>query len=429
MIKILDSNNNKKNFKRNFKKLILERREPDKKTYNIVNKIIKDVQKRADVAAVYYERKFQNNSIIVPSKKDINKAIKTLDRETKDVLRQAYKRIYKWHALQVKKDIYQKDELGNKFYYKNVPVNNVGVYCPNLPSSAIMNCVPSQLVGCKRVVLCSPRPNGKLNGAVLYAAKLCGVSEFISLSGASAIAAMALGTKKIKACDKVVGPGGEHTQIAKKILFLSNKIGIEKMYAGPSEILCWVDSSSSPDEIASSLVSQAEHGYKSQSIMICKDKKLIEKVKNCISKQLKDLPRKDIAKKSINKYGALIYASSDKQILRLIKFLAPEHLEIAIKSYRKQLKHITNVGSIAAGPYSCMSLGDYGPQQHSLPTSGSARYSGGLNVQEFTKQVSINVISKIGLEKLSKVGYVFTKKIENLMGHYRSIEMKNKRRK
>ena len=310
MIRVLDSN--KGNFERNFKKLILERRAPDKKTYNIVNKIIKDVQKRGDKALVYYEKKFQNNSIIIPSKKDINKAIKALDKETKDALRQAYKRIYKWHALQVKKDIYQKDELGNKFYYKNVPINNIGVYCPNLPSSAIMNCVPAQLARCKRIVLCSPRLNGKLNGAVLYAAKLCGVSEFISLSGAGAIAAMALGTKKIKACDKIVGPGGEITQIAKKILFLSNKIGVERFYGGPSEICCWVDSYSSPDEIASSLVSQAEHDTKSQSIMICKDKKLIEKVKKCIPKQLKDLPRKNIAKKSINKYGALIYANSDK---------------------------------------------------------------------------------------------------------------------
>ena len=135
MIKVLDSN--KRNFERNFKKLILERRAPDKKTYNIVNKIIKDVKKRGDKALVYYEKKFQNNSIIIPSKKDINKAIKALDKKTKYALRQAYKRIYKWHALQVKKDIYQKDELGNKFYYKNVPIN-VGVYCPNLPSSTIL---------------------------------------------------------------------------------------------------------------------------------------------------------------------------------------------------------------------------------------------------------------------------------------------------
>ncbi len=426
MIKVLYSN--KKDFKNKFKKLLLERREPDKKTYNIVNKIIKDVKKRGDQALVHYEKKFQNNSIIVPSKKDINKAIKILDRETKDALRQTYKRVHKWHALQVKKDIYQKDELGNKFYYKNVAINNVGIYCPNLPSSAIMNCVLAQLAGCRRIILCSPRTDGKLNGAVLYAAKLCGVTEFISLSGASAIAAMALGTKKIKACDKIFGPGSEITQTAKKILFLSNKIGVERFYGGPSEICCWVDSYSSPDEIASSLVSQAEHDAKSQSIMICKDKKLIEKVKKCIPKQLKDLPRKNIAKKSINKYGALIYANSDKKIIELINFIAPEHLEIPIKSYRKQLKHISNVGSIAAGPYSCMSLGDYGPQQHSLPTSGSAKYSGGLNVQEFTKQISINVISKKGLAKLSKVGYVFTKKIENLIGHYRSIKIKNKRR-
>jgi histidinol dehydrogenase len=421
MIKILDSKN--KNFYTILNKIIDKRKNINKSNLKSVERIINNVRKNKDKALVYYEKKFNNNSKIIPSKKEITKALKLLDPKIKRAIDDTYKRVKNWHSKQKLRDIYYKDELGNKFYYRNKAIESVACYVPsNLPSTIIMCAAPAIVAGVKRIVLCTPKINGKLNGAVYYAASILGIKEHYSLGGASAIMALAMGTPKVKAVNKIVGPGSSWVALSKKLVFLEGLCGIEAMNAGPSEILCWADSSTSPDIVASSMLAQSEHDKESLAMLLTKDKKLIKKVELSILRQIKDLPRKEIARKSLRANGALIYASSDKKIVSIINHLAPEHIEILSKNYKKYLKDII-AGSICIGPYSSMALSDYGPTQHTLPTIGSAKFSSGLGVKEFIKQISYNELSKKGVAKLGKSGYLLST-FENLIGHSRSIKIR-----
>ena len=411
-----------RNFYSELDKIISKRNKIDKETLKTVEKIINDVRKNKDKALVYYEKKFNNNSKIVPTKKEIDKAIKSLDPKVKKAIDQTYARVKEWHKKQMPSDIYFKDKLNNKFYYKNKAINSVACYVPgNLPSTLIMCATPAIIAGVKRIVLCTPRVNGKLNSAVYYAASILGIKESYNLGGASAIMALANGTPKVKSVNKIVGPGSNWVALAKKMVFLEGLCGIESANMGPSEIVCWADSSTSPDIVASSMIAQSEHDPGSLAILLSKDKKLIKKVKLSISNQLKDLPRKKIASKSLNDNAAIIYVKKDKDIIKITSYIGPEHIEILLKNYKKYLKHSIVAGSICIGPYSSMALSDYGPTQHSLPTHGSAKFSSGLGVKDFMTQTSYNQLSKKGVAKLGKSGYLLSK-FENLLGHSRSIK-------
>ena len=401
-MKILNSNN--KNFYSELDKIINKRKKVNKSNLKIVENIINNVQKNKDRALIAYERKFNNNSKIIPSNKEITQAIKLLDPKIKTAIDETYKRVKDWHSKQKPKDIYYKDKLNNKFYYKNRPIGSVACYVPgNLPSTLIMCATPAIVAGVKRIVLCTPKINEKLNSAVYYAASILGIKESYNLGGASAIMALAMGTPKVKSVNKIVGPGSSWVALAKKLVFLEGLCGIESMNAGPSEIICWGDSSTSPDIVASSMLAQSEHDPESMAMLLTKDKNLIKKVELSIANQIKDLPRKEIAKKSLKANGALIYASSDKNIVSIINYIAPEHIEMLQKNYKKYLNDITNAGSICIGPYSSMALSDYGPTQHTLPTNGSAKFSSGLGVKEFIKQISYNEQAKKVLQNLERV--------------------------
>ena len=424
---------NKKNFRSLLDKITHNRNQIDIKTEFIVNKIIKDVIKNGDRALIKYEKRFNNNSNIIPTNDKIKRSISNLKPELKKAIKDTYNRITSWHKLQNKRDIYQKDKFGNRFQYINRPLKSAAIYCPgNLPSTALMNCALAKIAGVKRVVLCTPATNGKLNGSVMYAAKLCNVNEIINLSGASAIAALSIGTKKIKPVDIITGPGSKYVAIAKRILSYKNLIAQERMYAGESEIVCWCDDTASPNEIAYSLLAQSEHSDGVLSIMISKNFKLIKKVQNKLKLLINNLPRKKIISNSLKKNGYLIHAKSDQEILDCIEYISPEHLELQIKNYKRYINKLhpklNTTGSIAAGPFSSMALSDYGPTQHSLPTSGSARYSGGLNVSDFSKYISVNELSKKGLKFLSKSGYILAEE-EKLRGHSLSIKTKALRSK
>ena len=411
-----------RNFYSELDKIISKRNKIDKSILKTVEKIINNVRKNKDKALVYYEKKFNNNSKIIPTKKEIDKAIKSLDPKVKKAIDQTYARVKEWHKKQMPKDIYFKDKLNNKFYYKSKAINSVACYVPgNLPSTLMMCATPAIISGVKRIVLCSPRINGKLNSAVYYAASILGIKESYSLGGASAIMALANGTPKVKSVNKIVGPGSKWVALAKKMVFLEGLCGIESANMGPSEILCWADASTSPDIVASSMLAQNEHDKGSMSILLTKDKNLIKKVKLSISNQLKDLPRKKIASKSLNDNAAIIYVKKDKDIIKITNYIGPEHIEILLKNYKKYLNHNIVAGSICIGPYSSMALSDYGPTQHSLPTHGSAKFSSGLGVKDFITQTSYNQLSKKGVAKLGKSGYLLSK-FENLLGHSRSIK-------
>jgi histidinol dehydrogenase len=419
-MKILNSD--KKFFYSEIDKIINKRKLINISNLKIVEKIINNVRKNQDRALVFYERKFNNNSKIIPSKKEIKQAIKLLDPKVKTSIDEICKGVKDWHSKQKLKDIYYKDKLNNKFYYRNKAIGSVACYVPgNLPSTLIMCATPAIVAGVKRIVLCTPKINGKLNGAVYYAASILGIKESYNIGGASAIMALAMGTPNVKSVNKIVGPGSSWVALAKKLVFLEGLCGIESMNAGPSEIICWADSTTPPDVVASSMLAQSEHDPESMAILITKDKNLIKKVESSIANQIKDLPRKEIAKKSLKANGALIYASSDKKIVSIINHIAPEHIEMLQKNYKKYLNDITDAGSICIGPYSSMALSDYGPTQHALPTSGSAKFSSGLGVKDFIKQISYNELSKKGVAKLGKSGYLLST-FENLIGHSRSIK-------
>ena len=425
-MKILNSNN--KNFYSELDKIINKRKKVNKANLKIVENIINNVRKNKDRALIAYERKFNNNSKIIPSKKEITQAIKLLDPKIKTAIDETYKRVKDWHLKQKPKDIYYKDKLNNKFYYKNKAIGSVACYVPgNLPSTLIMCATPAIVSGVKRIVLCTPKINGKLNSAVYYAASILGIRESYNLGGASAIMALAMGTPKVKSVNKIVGPGSSWVALAKKLVFLEGLCGIESMNAGPSEIICWGDSSTSPDIVASSMLAQSEHDPESLAMLLTTDKSLIKTVELSIANQIKDLPRKEIAKKSLKANGVLIYASSDKNIVSIINYIAPEHIEMLQKNYKKYLNDITNAGSICIGSYSSMALSDYGPTQHTLPTNGSAKFSSGLGVKEFIKQISYNELSKKGVAKLGKSGYLLSN-FEDLLGHSKSIKIRMRRK-
>ena len=416
--------------KRDLDQLLAKRKKKLKLNTRLVTNIIKDVKKNGDKAILKYEKKFNKNKIIVPPKKKILKSITFLDKKVKNAIDLSYKRILKFHSLQKFKNIIYKDKFKNKLEYKYMPLSSVGIYVPgsdaSYPSSVLMNAIPAIVAGVKRIVMVNPAFSGKQSPAVLYAAKKCKIKEIYSIGGASAIAALAYGTTKIKKVDKIIGPGNAFVAAAKKEVF--GDVGIEGMTAGPSEITVVCDKFSNPEWIASDLIGQAEHDDLAQCILISKDEKMIEKVKLEISDQLKKIPRSSIAKRSINNYGVLIYEKSDKGIVDLINKIAPEHLELNLRNYKSLLPKIRNTGSICLGKYAVMAMTDYNVgSNHVLPTNGSAKYSSGISVNEFYKRISYVNLSKKGIESLGP-SVITLANYEGLQGHAQSV-IKRIRRK
>ena len=422
MIKII-------NCKNNINKLtnFLESRRTEKNNnLEIVNKIIKDIKKNKLKALLNYEKKFSKNKEIKLSTDRVNKSIKKLDPKVKKAIDYAYSRIWKFHLKQIKglrEKIVYFDKFKNKLEYRSVPIESVGIYVPgNLPSTLLMNSIPAKIAGVKKIILATPKINGKLNPAVLYAAKKMGIKEIYSMGGAQAIASFAY----IQKVNKVIGPGNKYVAEAKRQL--SGKIiGTETMYAGASEICVLADNKTDVNQIITSIVSQAEHDPDSQCILITKDKKIINKVRTGITKILKTLPRKKIATTSLKKNGLIIIVKNDKQILNVINEIAPEHLEINVKNYKKYDKKIFNVGSICNGKFTPMSLSDYTVgTNHVLPTSGSAKFSSGLSLSEFVKKISIVTLSKLGVEKIGNPAITLSE-FEQLYGHAQSIKSRMRR--
>ena len=424
-------NNNNRNFNKALDNLLLQRKRKVQSNSVSVSSIIKDVKKNGDKALLKYEKKFNQNKIIVPTSNQISKSIKSLDKKVKDAIDLAYTRIHKFHSLQKFKNILYTDKLKNRLEYKYVPIESVAIYVPgssaSYPSSVLMNAIPAIVAGVKRLVMINPGQKGKQNPAVLYAAKKCKIREIYSMGGPSAIAAVAYGTKKIKKVDKIVGPGNSYVVAAKKEVF--GEVGIEGMIAGPSEVTIVCDKFSNPEWIASDLIGQAEHDNLSQCILISKDKLIIKKVNEEIKKQLKDLPRKKIAKNSLINNGILIHMSSDKKIIDIVNKIAPEHLELNIKNYKNMVGKIKNSGSICLGKYAVMAMTDYGVpgSNHVLPTNTSSRYSSGLSVAEFIKKISYINLSKKGIETLGP-SVITLANYEGLVGHARSVEKRIRRK-
>ena len=423
-------NSYKKNFDKSLDALLFKRKKKIQFDTTSVTNIIKDVKKNGDKALIKYEKRFNKNSIIFPKFKQISKSIKLLNPKVKKAIDLAYNRIYKFHSLQKFKNISYTDKLKNKIEYKYLPLESVAIYVPgstaSYPSSVLMNAIPAVVAGVKRIVMINPGYKGKQNPAVLYAARKCGIKEIYSLGGPSAIAAVAYGTRKIKKVNKIVGPGNAYVAAAKKVVF--GDVGIEGMIAGPSEVTIVCDKYSNPEWVASDLIGQAEHDILAQCILISKDKNLLDKVKIEITKQLKEIPRASVARRSLINNGILMYISSDTKIISVINKIAPEHLELNIKNYKSLVPKIKNSGSICLGRYAVMAMTDYNVgSNHVLPTNGSAKYSSGISVNEFYKRISYINLSKKGIESLGP-SVITLANYEGLVGHAQSV-VKRIRRK
>jgi len=414
MLKIINCKNT--NYKTKLKLFLDKRRSGKIVDTSIVPKIIKDIKKNKVKALIKYEKKFSRNTKINPSLKEINQSIKTLDPKVKKAIDFAYSRIFKFHSLQKVNNIKYVDKYKNKIEYKHVPIQKIGVYVPsNLPSTLLMNCVPCKIAGVKEIIVANPRVNGKLNSAVMYAAKKCGVNKILTCGGAQAIGSLAY----IQKVNKITGPGNDYVAKAKQLV--SADVGIEGLM-GPSEICVVGDNKTDISEISTSLLGQAEHGENSQSILVTKYKELVNQIKKKIKKDLNKLPRKKIIYKSLKNHGLIIVCQKDYQIIEVVNEIAPEHLELNVSNYKKYIGKIVNVGSVCIGKYTPMAVSDYSVgSNHTLPTLGSAKFSSGLNLGEFYKKISYITLSKKGVEKIGESA-IHLANYESLTAHTLSIK-------
>ena len=432
ILKTLKLNN--KNSLKNLKSFLEKRKYIQKNQTIIVSKIIKNVKKNGDKAVINYEKKFSNiktkSTKLLFSEKEINKILKNTDTRIKKSIDLAFKRIKKFHSKQKFTSFTFKDKYKNKLSYKYSPLEKVGVYVPggtaSYPSTVLMNCIPAIVAGVKSIYLTTPSFNSDINPAVVYAAKKCGVKKIYKTGGAQTIAALAYGTKKFEKVDKIVGPGNAFVACAKKEVF--GDVGID-MVAGPSEVSIVADKFADPNLVAADLIAQAEHDVNAQSILITNNKNLIRLVNISLKYQLNKLPKKNIALQSLKNFGLAIFANNKKDILEAINTIAPEHLELCTNMNEEIIKGVKNAGSIFIGKYSPEAIGDYlaGPN-HVLPTSGSARFSSGLSVNDFLKRHSLIKITKTGIERLGS-SVINLAKHENLDGHANSVKMRLKKGK
>jgi histidinol dehydrogenase len=432
MLKLIKAN--QKNFLEKLSSILDKRKIQSPKVDRKVKNIIQDIKKNKDLALIKYEKRYskiKNISLtnIKFSASERSKIVKKLDKKTKASIDLAFNRIFNFHKKQKLSSYSYRDKFKNSFAYKSSALSRVGVYVPggraSYPSSVLMNCIPAIVAGVKEIYMTTPAMNNSYNPAVIYAAQKCRVKEIYKVGGAQAIAAMTYGTKIIQKVDKIVGPGNAFVANAKKQVF--GDVGID-MIAGPSEVTIVADKSSKPDWIAADLIAQAEHDETSQSIILANDINVIKKINYFLIQQLKNLPKKTIASKSLKNFGLSILVNNKKVLTDTINLIAPEHLEIFTKNAYKILKNVRNAGSIFLGEYSPEAVGDYlaGPN-HVLPTSGSARFSSGLSVYDFLKRYSVIKMTKSGIERLG-TSVINLAKYENLEGHANSIKIRLKKK-
>ena len=395
-----------KDFNNKLEKLLDWQNITNEEVNKTVNEIIDSVKNNGDQALIEYCYKFDGvnaKSIkdLTVAKKELKNAFLNLEKEQKNALEIAAKRIKSYHKKQLQKSWSYTEKDGTILGQKITALDKVGIYVPggkaSYPSSVLMNAIPAKIAKVKKIIMCVPNPNLE----VLAAAYIAGVDEIFTIGGAQAIAALAFGTKSIEKVDKIVGPGNIYVATAKKAVF--GEVGID-MIAGPSEILIICDNTTNPDWIAMDLFAQAEHDEDAQAILLCPDKAFIDKVESSIKKLLPKMLRKDIIKKSLKNRGILISTKNLKDAVEISNKIAPEHLELSVENPEILLDDIRHAGAIFVGKYTYESMGDYcaGPN-HVLPTSRTARFSSPLGVYDFQKKSSLIIASAEGANTLGKI--------------------------
>ncbi|MDB2556291.1 histidinol dehydrogenase [Flavobacteriaceae bacterium] len=372
-----------------------------------VNQVFEDVQKNGDTAIKKYTKKFDKVAVttLKVTQEEISIAVEAVSSELKKAIQQAAANIEKFHKAQKTEKIYQETTPGVVCWQEKRPIEKVGLYIPGgtapLLSTVLMLAIPAKIAGCQEIILCSP-PNleGKIANEILYTANLCGVTNIFKVGGIQAISGLTFGTTTIPKVYKIFGPGNQFVTVAKQI---ATKFGVAiDMPAGPSELLVMADDSANASFVASDLLSQAEHGADSQVILVSTSEKLIEDVSKEVAKQLKELPRIEIATKAIQNSKSILVKNL-KEALALINEYAPEHFIVCTNNNDFFIDGIFNAGSVFIGNYTPESAGDYASgTNHTLPTNGYSKSYSGVNLDSFTKSITFQEISKKGIQNIGK---------------------------
>ena len=390
-----------------------------------VENILKDVKKRGDKALFEYTKKFDKVDLktLEVSEEEIQKAFDTIDKELLEVIKYSHDNIKLFHEKQVRNNFIVKKENGISLGQIINPIEKVGLYVPGgtaaYPSTVLMNAVPAKIAGCKEIIMVTPpTSDGTILPSLLVAAKIAGVDRIFKVGGAQSIAALSYGTESIPKVYKIVGPGNIYVAMAKKMVY--GEVSID-MIAGPSEVLIIADDSANPVHVAADLLSQAEHDKLAASILVTTSKELAKNVAEQLEIQLKELEREEIARVSIETQGRIIITKTIDEAIKISNEIAPEHLELAVSNPFELLTKIKNAGSIFMGHNTPEPLGDYlaGPN-HTLPTSGTAKFSSPLSVDDFIKKSSFIYYSKEGLEEVKDKVIKFAES-EGLTAHARSV--------
>lgn len=400
-----------------------------KEVYKVVEEIIEDVKLKQDEALFRYTEKFDRAKLttLEVTKEDMKKAFECLDGNLLKTLTKAHNNIKDYHERFVKKSMTYKLNGENIVLGQIItPIEKVGIYIPGgkaaYPSTVLMNAVPAKIAGVKELVMVTPPDaQGKIKDSILAAAYIAGVDRVFSLGGAQAIAALAFGTESVPKVYKITGPGNLYVASAKKLV--SDFVGID-MIAGPSEILIIGDKFSNPKYIAADLISQAEHDEMAAVILVTDSPRLAREVNKALEKMTEQMDRKEIIKKAMHNYGAVIITNSLEESIGIANEIAPEHLEIATRNPFEDYKKIKNAGAIFLGEYTPEPVGDYfaGPN-HTLPTSSTSKFSSALSVDDFIKKTSLLYYSKEALKDYEEDIVRFAND-EGFTGHANAIKVR-----
>ncbi len=393
-----------------------------------VNTIFREVEEGGDRVLTKYTKQFDKVSLerFLVSTVEIEEAKALVSKELKAAIQLAMNNIEIFHKAQITDRVEVETINGVKCWQEKRPIQKVGLYIPGgtapLFSTILMLAVPANIAGCTEVILCSP-PNleGKINAAILYTAALCGVTKIYKVGGIQAIAAMTFGTESIPSVYKIFGPGNQYVTVAKQI---ATKHGVAiDMPAGPSELLVVADDTADAAFVASDLLSQAEHGIDSQVILVSTSKNMIDLVAEEVQKQIKALPRKEIAQKAIDN-SKLIYVDDDQTAIDLINRYAPEHYIVCVENENFYIDNTFNAGSVFIGNYTPESAGDYASgTNHTLPTNGYAKQYSGVNLDSFMKSMTFQKISKRGIQEIGTAIEIMAE-AEGLQAHKNAVTLR-----
>ena len=414
------------------KELGLREKMVKKDVVSVVEDVLNDIKANGDEAVLKYTEKFDGVTLTSQSmkitKEEIDEAMKEIDPELMSIIQMAAKNIRTFHEKQKEEGFMMETGKGAQIGVKVRPLTTVGVYVPGgtapLPSTVLMDCIPASVAGVKNLVFCTPpQKDGKIASVILVAATIAGATEIYQVGGAQAIGAMAYGTQTIPQVDKICGPGNIYVNTAKRLVF--GQVDID-MFAGPSEILIIADDSAEPEFVAADMLSQAEHDVMASAIVLTTSQELANEVLKAVDRRSDEASRTVQLEKSLKDYCAIIVVDDIKTAIEFSEKISPEHLELCVENSDEVLEQINNAGAVFIGNYTPEPLGDYfaGPN-HTLPTSGTARFFSPLNTGDFYKKMSILNYNKESLEQVASYVEKFAYS-EGLECHAKAIEARMK---